>query len=67
MLAPALARIYSGHRPPLINTLSLVSRRYDIEWCLLEVQKALLGPDRLHIVGVRGLIRPISLLLNLGE
>lgn len=65
MLAPALACVDSGHRASFINTRCLVSLRYDIIGHLLEIKEALLVANRLDVMSVRGLVRPISLLLDL--
>lgn len=67
MLTSAFTCIYGGHRAPIIYTLCLVSLRDNVVRHLLEVKQALLGSYRLLIMSIRGLIRPISLLLNFGE
>ena len=67
MLTPAFPCIYGRHRASFIYTLCLVSQRDEIVRCLLEVEQALLVAYRLLIMSIWGLIRPISLLLNLGE
>ncbi len=65
MLTPALACIDGGHRTSFVNTRCLVSLRYDVIRNLLEIKETLLVADRLDVMSIRGLIGPISLLLDL--
>ena len=67
MLTPAFPCIYGGHRASFIHTLRFVSLRNDVIRHLLEIEQALFVILRLLIMSVRGLIRTISLLLDLGE
>ena len=67
MLTPALPCIDGGHWTSFINTRCLVSLRYDVIRNLLEIKETLLVADRLDVMSIRGLIGPISLLLDLGK
>lgn len=67
MDAIAFALVDSSHRSSISHFLCFISEGDNVERSPLKVDQALLHADRLLIARFRGLIRPVSLFLHLGD
>jgi len=63
VLSATFPCVYCGHRTAVLNFVSLILSRYNVEGHYLEVKETL--ATTLYITSVRGLIRTICFVLHL--